>query len=52
VNADKLTTALGLALGLLHQYAVVGLIPQDVTGWAQTAASLAIAVFAYYTNKK
>ena len=51
MTPDRLTTILGIAMGALHQYAVVGLVPQDVTGWAQTAASLAIGVFAYYTNK-
>ncbi len=51
MTSDRLTTILGIALGALHQYAVVGLVPQDVTGWAQTAVSLALGIFGYYTNK-
>jgi len=51
MTTDRLTTYLGIATAALHQYAMVGLIPADAVGWAQTAVSPGLGIFGYFIKK-
>ena len=52
MTPDRITTLVGITLGALHQVSTVGILPVTMTDWAQTAASLGLAILGYYTNKR
>ena len=51
MNTDKVTTGLGILLGILHQVGLVGVVPTTKQEWAHTGASVVVALLGYYTNK-
>lgn len=51
MSTDKITTYLGVALGVLHQVGVVGTVPQTKDQWVQTGLSAAMLALGYFCNK-
>ena len=52
MNMDKITTGLGVALGILHQVGIVGTMPTTRQEWTQTGMSILMLALGYFTNKR
>jgi hypothetical protein len=52
LSTDRLTSILGVLLGVLHQVGMVGTLPVTPQDWLNTAGSVGMALLGYYINKR
>ena len=52
MSTDKVTTYIGVAIGILHQVGIVGTVPSTKADWMNTGLSILMLSLGYFTNKK